>query len=563
MRSPARLAIVVVMALSLLTSMAYAHLTGAIFTTTANGSVVNGNIYPNKDDVYLDGGPGPNAPPTAAGLPDGWYYFQVTDPPGKTLLSVDPIESRKFRVAGGHIVEVAEAQTTIRYKGKIDGTHLTGIDIDHNALTIRLMPYDNTPNNAGVYKVWATLCTDYQPGEGCFGFIPSKSKTDNFKVKGKVPPCYITIRKFNDYDADGCWDRGEPEIDGWKVTLSDTEIDPTDYYTPRCIMVCSGLYQLTEECPRTWRQTALIIDGVPQNPAIPDPWIRVGSGESHEVIFGNIELSCIKARKWYDRNANGEWNRGEPPIPGWYFELTGTDCRGNTVGPIRKYADENGEATWCDLLPGSYTVCEIVPGPEWGTVLPISRTFRLSCGEMQCVDFGNFYICTVDFDTKGYWHNKNGLAELVEADCHYVKAWTPISRRARISITATSRSTAGLPMASAFNNSSEQIAPAGSWKAEISHFLVDRNAGSDPREQLAQQLLAFIFNVRHRLGGNDGCIYVGGRWVIAGDLVQQAIDAWNGLPGTDRHAMQVLLDTLNNNSAVPCIPCDPPPVVYP
>src|SRR5207249_1864274 len=67
-----------------------AGLRGAIFTTDQFGSTVNKNLYASKPEVYLDGGPGSNAPATAAGLPDGVYVFQVTDPPGKVLLSTDP-----------------------------------------------------------------------------------------------------------------------------------------------------------------------------------------------------------------------------------------------------------------------------------------------------------------------------------------------------------------------------------------------------------------------------------------------------------------------------------------
>src|SRR5579864_5042220 len=80
-----------------------AGLTGAIFTTTSNGTVVNGNQYDSPCSVYLNGGPGLHAPPTAAGLPDGDYYFQVTDPSGKTLLSTDPVSNRSFHVTGGVI----------------------------------------------------------------------------------------------------------------------------------------------------------------------------------------------------------------------------------------------------------------------------------------------------------------------------------------------------------------------------------------------------------------------------------------------------------------------------
>src|SRR5205823_1103731 len=68
---------------------------GAIFTTLPNGQAVNFNIYPSKDLVYLDGGPGQNAPQTAAGLDDGTYVFQVTDPSGKVLLSSDVAACRQ------------------------------------------------------------------------------------------------------------------------------------------------------------------------------------------------------------------------------------------------------------------------------------------------------------------------------------------------------------------------------------------------------------------------------------------------------------------------------------
>ena len=49
------------------TVVAAPPLSGAIFTTDVNGDIVNGNVqYAAQCDVYLDGGPGPNAPQKAA-----------------------------------------------------------------------------------------------------------------------------------------------------------------------------------------------------------------------------------------------------------------------------------------------------------------------------------------------------------------------------------------------------------------------------------------------------------------------------------------------------------------
>jgi hypothetical protein len=148
---------------------------GAIFTTLANGSRVNANIYAAKTDVYLDGGPGAKAPAGAAALDEGWYYFQVTEPAGKVLLSIDPIENRTFHVnAAGVIDQVA--------------THVTGVDQDHGALTVQLFPYLDTPNNGGEYKAWVTPVGSYQAGKGNFGFVGKNVKTDNFKVRSPGTP---------------------------------------------------------------------------------------------------------------------------------------------------------------------------------------------------------------------------------------------------------------------------------------------------------------------------------------------------------------------------------------
>lgn len=161
---------------------------GAIFTTVKDGTEVNLNQYAQKEDVYLDGGPGVNAPQFAAGLNDGVYVFQVTDPSGKTLLSTDVAGCRRFTVTGGIITSVAVAGAC---------AHLTGNDVDHPpAITVQLMPYDDTPNPGGVYKVWVTPVEQYQcpldqvecKTRGAkHGFIPSWSKTDNFKVKAGPP----------------------------------------------------------------------------------------------------------------------------------------------------------------------------------------------------------------------------------------------------------------------------------------------------------------------------------------------------------------------------------------
>ena len=202
-----RIAVLASVAATALLPKAQANTSGAIFTTVVDATIVNANTqYTSKCQVYLDGGPGANAPAGAAGLPDGLYYFQVTDPSGQTLLSTDPVSNRQFKVAGGVI---------IAYTGTGGAPHPTGIDVPHSssgAITVSLAnancPSDfaDTSNNGGVYKAWATPVADFvgdptkvdNPcGAGCYhGFMRSSSKSDNFKVQASQPTFCLLVTKI-------------------------------------------------------------------------------------------------------------------------------------------------------------------------------------------------------------------------------------------------------------------------------------------------------------------------------------------------------------------------------
>jgi hypothetical protein len=168
-----RLVHLVLIALLAWAPVAAAGPSGAVFTTDRDGQYVNANVYDSEGDAYLNGGPRANAPCTAAGLPDGEYYFQVTEPNG-FVLSNDDIEERRFSVLNGVIDE---------YLG---GTHAVGDGLGKcGSDTVQLLPtgtFTATTNPGGEYKVWVTRVEDYDP---VLGFVHSKSKTDNFKV---APP---------------------------------------------------------------------------------------------------------------------------------------------------------------------------------------------------------------------------------------------------------------------------------------------------------------------------------------------------------------------------------------
>ncbi|TQL66464.1 hypothetical protein FB381_0326 [Nocardioides albertanoniae] len=156
------------------------QLSGAIFTSDVSGAPVNLNHYAAKEDVYLNGGPGTNAPVDAAGLPAGIYAFQVTDPSGKTLLSTDPVACRRVEVDdSGRFASVASSGAC---------AHATGTDAEDGGITVQLFPFLDTPNNGGEYKAWLTPYDALDPTApgNRHGFVPADSKTDNFKVRARA-----------------------------------------------------------------------------------------------------------------------------------------------------------------------------------------------------------------------------------------------------------------------------------------------------------------------------------------------------------------------------------------
>jgi hypothetical protein len=194
---------------------ALAQAQGTVFTTAPNGQYVEGNIYPRKRDVLLSGGAGPFAPCGASVLADGDYYFQVTDPSGTQLLSMDSVLERSVRVTNGVVSQYLGSTHPSRNNGPCGAT------------IVRLMPYLDTPSPSADYKVWMTLIGDYDPkGSGAFGFSTAHSVTDDFKIGAPGIGTPVSIIKgfvFYDRNENGVWDPLadplEVPVPGWRIEL--------------------------------------------------------------------------------------------------------------------------------------------------------------------------------------------------------------------------------------------------------------------------------------------------------------------------------------------------------
>lgn len=229
---------------------AAAPVSGAIFTTDSTCTGVNLNIYNEKTDVYVDGGP---AHPGAAGLPDGEYYVQVTAPNG-TLL--------------GTSVGSADETPVVVKEGEFESCYQLW------AILIKASDgepgYDDSPNNGDEYKVWISTVSS---------FDNSQTKTDNFKVNGEgcEPECgpppsgTLTVEKCYDANADGECNPGELKLTGWKVRIQDNLdwIRYTDATVggPLALILDPDKYCVSEFDPvqSNWVHTG-VAGGTPINP---------------------------------------------------------------------------------------------------------------------------------------------------------------------------------------------------------------------------------------------------------------------------------------------------------
>lgn len=260
---------------------------GAIYTSMADGVTVNGNVYENKEDVYLNGGP-QNA--NANGLPNGDYYFQVTDPSGATLLSTDPAVCRGVTVSGGVVMGAAQFS--------IDAAcaHANGNqNVDNGSIPVQLIPYNDTPNAGGEYKVWLITKGAATVGEDGITllFTNDNAKTDNFKIRNdsQTPPVVIFGEKFYDTNTNGVHDGGEPVIPGWRIekqppNQADVTFTGTNGQYSFIVDPNSGLYTISEVPPPPgWYPAGQWLNTTPISGDV-----TVESSDVHGPDFGNVCL---------------------------------------------------------------------------------------------------------------------------------------------------------------------------------------------------------------------------------------------------------------------------------
>src|SRR5215204_2355688 len=364
---------------------------GSIYTTGFDGQSVNENSYINKEAVYLSGGPQNQ---NASGLPDGTYYFQVTDPSGAILLSTDLAVCRQLIVASGKVA-AAEGPAC---------QHSTGIPNSANGtIPVKLAPFGDTPNSGSEYKVWlirqganTTIAADGMH----INFNPNNAKTDNFKVvfspcTNCAPTSLLGGRKYYDSNGNALFDDGEALLQGVQILVvagDTTEVVTTDESGNWSTTVPTGSeYFIGEFLPFTgpdgepgsyWAQTAPVADTEGFQ-----GYRGTANGDQTGLDFGNIcfnpdsagnpiapatpcavsytppppptpmptETPCpdcsptslLSGKKFYDANGNAASDPGEVSVEGVKIAVVLTTSEGTTI----TVATTDGSGNWSLVVP--------------------------------------------------------------------------------------------------------------------------------------------------------------------------------------------------------------------
>ncbi|MFN1550068.1 hypothetical protein [Vibrio natriegens] len=387
------------------------------------------------------------------------------------------------------------------------------------------------------------------------GFIPSAWAEPTYDDEpvltirfGSIGIASLKVCKSFDANANGMHDEDEELIANWPVTLEIPESVPVPKpFAPDGII---GNY----EDDAFERLEKLLLDAgiLPEDQYLAEVTVRPEPEN--------------EGKGYVTRYTNGDVDEEGKPLENYgcaTFYVLVPNVRGEDPAPYSISEDVASlTPTWMNTSAYNITFdVESVLSIEDGAPVVEGVVRNRSDGEEgNKVYFNNVCKITVDFDTKGYWHNKNGLAELTEADRDYVNGLDPYDSPTVYFGAGDEPFDGeymdGTAVAAAFSDGSV-IWGAGTWQSEVSHFLTDNNGNADlneHKEQLAQQLLAFIFNTRHRpvdSGLSPATkLWFGGEWVSVEDIIDSAIAAWQGSDIYAIDHIKTLLDGMNNNDAV-------------
>jgi uncharacterized repeat protein (TIGR01451 family) len=243
--------------------------------------------------------------------------------------------------------------------------------------------------------------------------------SDQDSVAAAVLELKISGQKFEDQNANGKKDAGEPGIADWTIYIDSNDNGSLDPGEPTTQTDASGNYEFSGLNPGSYVVREL-------NPAgwhcsTPSPCeyrftLNARDPDKTGADFGNWHDASVSGTKFHDLNANGVRDGGEGGLGGWTFYV---DYNGNgalDAGEPSAVSAADGSWTIGGIKPGSYAVREVGQA-GWSCSFPASCEHDLTFNSNDAktgADFGNWEPATVS-GTKYEDKNANGLFDAGDA----------------------------------------------------------------------------------------------------------------------------------------------------
>jgi hypothetical protein len=140
--------------------------------------------------------------------------------------------------------------------------------------------------------------------------------------------------------------------------------------------------------------------------------------------YANCQCGTLIAKKFYDANANGVRDAGEPALAQWRM-TTSSASRGFHS---TRYTNVYGNAVFGVLAANDYVVLEGTPvqgnwvqtAPRDGAGNPVNPLAGISvvAGQTTRVSFGNYCTIAGGGRTPGFWSNRNGFNTLMDGSSY-------------------------------------------------------------------------------------------------------------------------------------------------
>jgi hypothetical protein len=258
--------------------------------------------------------------------------------------------------------------------------------------------------------------------------------------------------KFDDLNANGIRDAGEPGLGGVEIHLVGTDgrgnavhmhtttSSAAGFEGTYSFSAPPGTYTACETVPTGYTQsfpkatTAGSVACVSPHSGRGWAVTLTSGGTDPGNDFGNFRNATISGTKFKDADAGGDKDAGEIGLGGWEIHLFGTDGGGSAV---HQHTTTAADGTYSfTAAPGSYTVCETIAGKTgWVQSFPTSganctthgagvaalgyAVTVASGGTATLKDFGNTPLsrATVTFESLADLPNGNDATKATSITC--------------------------------------------------------------------------------------------------------------------------------------------------